>query len=443
MIVERRSRVSNVVFLHGRPAPVAHFLRIGHSGHKRLDQFLAAGQLPYQRFVANAGTFQRQRELIGTLRQAGKELILDTNVAELSVVGRWQGAAQGAPWANERGVLTEAQLRPVRNDSDVIGKIARFVLEHGIKRVLAPAHLLLDATDPWFQLDLRTSEALRVLLDREGGPDVAIDYPLIISNAALNDVAQRRVFVAALAGLLIDSVWLRISGFGGETTAAALRKYISAARDFHALNKPVISDCVGGLSGLAILAFGAAGGIAHGVAEKERFDTSDWHKPPPPPDPDRKRGSNTYAVLLQGIDRLLKPEQAELLVGAPGGRRLVSCQDRSCCPNGFDDTMRDPKGHYLRQRALKCEALSQVPEPLRAQDYLNNTLSAAARTARQIARLRIEDPALKKATKKNADRLERVRLALENLKDTEAVETRSSAFPPPMPLHQSNSGAER
>jgi hypothetical protein len=229
---------------------------------------LAAGQLPYQRFVANAGTFQRQRELISALRQAGRELVLDTNVAELSVIGRWQGAAQGAPWANQDGVLTEAQLRPVRNDSDVVGKIARFVIEHGIKRVLAPAHLLSDATDSWLQLDLRTSEALRVLLDREGGRDVAIDYPLIISNAALNDVAQRRAFVAALGRLPIDSIWLRVSGFGGETTAAALRKYISAARDFHALNKPVIADCVGGLSGLAILAFGAAGGIAHGASTR-------------------------------------------------------------------------------------------------------------------------------------------------------------------------------
>jgi hypothetical protein len=84
-----------------------------------------------------------------------------------------------------------------------------------------------------------------------------------------------------------------------------------------------------------------------------------------------------------------------------------------------------------------------VPEPLRAQDYLNNTLPSTARTARQIARLRIEDPILKKATKKNAERLERIRLALENLKDTETVESKSAVFPPPMPLQRLQSGAGR
>jgi hypothetical protein len=36
----------NVVYLHGLPPPVAQFLRIGSTGHRRLEQFLAAGQLP-------------------------------------------------------------------------------------------------------------------------------------------------------------------------------------------------------------------------------------------------------------------------------------------------------------------------------------------------------------------------------------------------------------
>ena len=172
-------------------------------------------------------------------------------------------------------------------------------------------------------------------------------------------------------------VWLKVSGFGGSATAAGLRKYIAAAQDFHLLQKPIIADCVGGLPGLAILAFGAAGGIAHGLAEKEQFDGSDWHKPPRPPDPDEKRGGNAYSVLLPGIDRLLKPDQAQILINANGGRRLLSCNDRRCCPHGFEDTIRDPKGHYLRQRAWQCEALSKVPEARRARDFLDNALTAA------------------------------------------------------------------
>ena len=232
----------------------------------------------------------------------------------------------------------------------------------------------------------------------------------------------------------IESIWLRVSGFGTDATAAALRKYISAARDLHQLGKPIIGDCVGGLSALAVVSFGAASGIAHGLAEKERFDTSNWHKPPPPPDPDKKKGGNAYSVLLPGIDRLLKPSQAQILVDALGGRRLLSCNDRSCCPHGFEDTIRDPKGHYLRQRAKQFTALSKIPEQLRAQDFLDNTLADADRTARQVAKLKVSDEAIATILTKNADRHDRIRKVLENLKETESVITRSAVFPPPMPI---------
>jgi hypothetical protein len=257
----------------------------------------------------------------------------------------------------------------------------------------------------------------------------------------MNDIAQRRVFVAALRSIPIDSVWLRISGFGGDATAAALRKYISAARDFHSLGKPVIADCIGGLAALAVLAFGAAGGIAHGLAEKERFDAASWHKPPKPPDPEKKRGGNAFSVLLSGIDRLLKPEQAQILIEASGGRRLLSCNDRRCCPHGFEDTIRDPKGHYLRQRAWQCEALSKVPEPRRSKDFLDNTLANADRTARQIAKF--PDDAVATVTARNAERLDRLRVVLENLKETEAISTRSAAFPAPTTLKMDFRGNRR
>jgi len=130
--------MNNIVYLHGQPEPVAQFLRIGSSGHRRLEHFLAAGKLPYQRFVGEAGVFERQKDLVSALRQDGRELVLDTNVAELSAVGRYQGAVQGAPWANPDGVLTETHLRAGNSEFDLIGKIARFVVENGIKRVMHP-----------------------------------------------------------------------------------------------------------------------------------------------------------------------------------------------------------------------------------------------------------------------------------------------------------------
>jgi hypothetical protein len=38
--------MANVVYLRRNPAPVAHFLRIEASGHRRLEQLLAAGAFP-------------------------------------------------------------------------------------------------------------------------------------------------------------------------------------------------------------------------------------------------------------------------------------------------------------------------------------------------------------------------------------------------------------
>ena len=435
--------MTNVVYLHGNPASVAHFLRIGASGHRRLEQLLAAGQLPYARFVGEAGVFLRQKDLVDALRQAGHELVLDTNVAELSVIGRFQGRVKGAPWADPHSVLTEAHLRVGANEFDLIGQIARFAVENGISRVMAPAHYLIQATDSWFGVDLAACDALRRALDQEGGADVAIDYPLIVSNAALNDTAQRRAFVASLAGGPIDSVWLRISGFGGGVTAAALRKYIAAARDFHELERPINSDCVGGLSAQAILSFGAASGIAHGFGEKERFDASAWHKPPPPRDPDKKQGANAYAVLLPGVDRLLKPSQARTLIETPGGRRILACNDRWCCPRGFDDTIADPNGHYLRQRAWQWDAISRIPESRRVQHFLDRTLADADRAARQVAKLKVGDPQLREIVTDNARRLDRMRVVLENLQQTDAVSTRAEAFPPAMPLRAAQKSSRR
>src|SRR5215218_7858901 len=69
--------LSNVVYLHGHPTPIVHFLRV--TEHRRLDQLLEAGKLPYERYVIEAGYFNEQRDLIDALKQSGCELVLDTN----------------------------------------------------------------------------------------------------------------------------------------------------------------------------------------------------------------------------------------------------------------------------------------------------------------------------------------------------------------------------
>ncbi len=419
--------MTNIVYLHQHHEPVAHFLRVGTSSHRLLEQLLLAGRLPLRRLVVEAGAFTRQADLISTLllRHSGREIVLDTNVAELSMVGRFQGCAKGAPWANPDGVLTPAHFRAGENQFDVVGKIARFAVEHRIHRVLAPVHFISGVKDQWFAIDRSSCLALRRSLDVQGGREIAIDYPLMISNAVLNDGAERNALISALASLPVDSIWLRTSGFGANATAAGLRKYVTAMRDFHVLDKPIISDGIGGMSALAVAAFGAASGVAHGVAEKERFDASSWSKSP---DPDREGGGNSYVMLLPGVDRLIKKAHAHILMNAPGGRRLCSCHHRDCCPNGFEDTIKDPKGHYLRQRAREIDALSAVPEQLRIQHFLDVVLASAGRTARAAAKLKV-DRSIAEMLQKNADRLDRLSGVLDDLHKTDGSATRAVGLP--------------
>jgi hypothetical protein len=413
----------NVVYLHRAPDRITTFLRVGVSGHRQLETLLMAGRLPAERLVLDASAFARQGELVGALKAAGRELSLDTNVADLSSVGRYQGAAKTAPWANPERVITAQDL--LGNETLVLSQIARFAVMNGLHRIQAPAHFLEGGIkDPWFPVDLEACVRLRRLLDMEGGKDIAIDYPLLLTNAALNDPAERATIIPALSSLPIQSVWLRTSGFGSDATPAGVRKYIAALRDFGSLHMPVVSDGMGGMAGLAITAFGAASGLAHGVAEKERFDARSWNKPRL----EGRSGGGGYTVLLPGVDRLLKKEEAQTLMAAPHARRILSCQDRGCCPSGFEDTLKDPKGHYLRQRKMQCDALSAVQDQLKAHHFLEKTLEGASKTARQASKLKTGDEGLGTVLAKNARRLERMGEVLENLHGTEGEVARVPAF---------------
>jgi len=314
--------MTNVVYFRRAPDRITTFLRVGVTGHRQLETLLMSGKLPSERLVLDASAFARQGDLVAALKRAGREISLDTNIAELSAVGRFQGAVKTAPWARADKVITERDI--LGNEAHVLSDIARFAVANGLDRVQAPAHFLeRGVKDPWFRVDLEACGRLRHQLDMEGGKDIAIDYPLMISAAALNDATERAAIIPALAHLPIRSLWLRISRFGSDATPAGVSKYISALREFQGLDLPIVADGTGGMAAMAITAFGAASGVAHGVAEKERFDASTWNKHRPDKE---SSGGNGYALLLPGVDRLLKKEQAQALIASPHGRRLLSCQ---------------------------------------------------------------------------------------------------------------------
>jgi len=95
---------------------------------------------------------------------------------------------------------------------------------------------------------------------------------------------------------------------------------------------------------------------------------------------------------------------------------------------GFEDTIKDPKGHFLRQRALQCDAISAVPEPVRPGHFLDKDLTEADRRARLLAKLELSDK-LSSLVVENAKRVDRFRDVLGNLEKTSASATRSPGFP--------------
>jgi hypothetical protein len=166
-----------------------------------------------------------------------------------------------------------------------------------------PTHFLGDPdNDDWFMTDRESCVLLREALEREGGKNVAIDYPVIIPHTELNNAAFRGGLTAALPDLPIDSVWIRASGLDPNSGALTVRRYLTAISHFHNLGKPIVADYLGGLVGGAALAFGVVSGVAHGINERGRFDASSWHKPPPQRADDTRFGRPTR-ISIPGLNR--------------------------------------------------------------------------------------------------------------------------------------------
>jgi hypothetical protein len=417
---ERFAMNENVIpFPVGRPSRIGHFIRVGFKYHQ-FEHLLAAGRVPSDSVVLEGALVGQQGELIRSLREAQIEIILDTNVAELSSLGRFDGRVRSAPWADPDGPLTVEHFRRGPN-YDIIGKIARCAVRNGFTVVLAPAHMLSNSNSAWLAVDRENCISLRRKLDAEGGRAIAIDYPLMITFAALRDPIQRRALLTNLGDLPFDNLWLRISDFGSDATGLGVRRYIAAATEFLSLNKPIIADGVAGLAALGIVAFGAAGGVAHGVAELERFDARGWNNPR-----SRGGGGNPTRFLVPGLDRLINLHQMEQLLAAPSGRRICSCNDSSCCPNGWEDTQRNPKAHYLHQRHKQIKALSAVADLRRVQHFLDYDLADSVRFSRDAARLMIADEALKETLSIASKRLKKMSEVLQNLQTIIGDEPRSA-----------------
>jgi hypothetical protein len=292
-------------------------------------------------------------------------------------------------------------------------EVARFAVANRANAVLAPSHFLKNALSVWWPIDQQFCIELRRALDEAGGGNIAIDYSLTTGYGTILQPEERRAFLSPLGDLPFENLWVRISDFGSDATPTAIRRYISAMADFHALKRPLVADQVGGLAGLSMVAFGATGAIAHGVSEKERFDVRPWFGPRKP-----GGGGQGGRVYFPAIDRYLKIDEARALLEVRGARRLLACEDRDCCPRGVDDTFNNPKAHFITQRLAQIGDLSETPEERRVSRFLDLHLASADRRARQATKLDTGNTAMKRVLEKASLRLDRMRAVLEDLDET-------------------------
>jgi hypothetical protein len=181
-----------------------------------------------------------------------------------------------------------------------------------------------------------------------------------------------------------------------------------------------VADGVGGLPALAAAAFGAVGGICHGVGQKESFDVNDWKKASA-----RTGGGATTRVYLPELDRYFTEDQLNSIFSAKGGKSRFGCNDTNCCHHGPEDMIENAHTHFIMQRTRQLDDLSSVPELRRAEHFLLRHVDPAVRSARLGSRLKIDDEKVAKVIDEAKSRLIRLRDALADLQATEGTPSRS------------------
>lgn len=397
---------------------VASYIRLGHTGYRKLEDLHAAGRLPIKRAIIEATNIDTQSDLLNTLKNSNVEIFLDTKSAELACLGSFSSSkVKSLPWVyNDRPYIPDDFTK--RRLIKYVEQIAEFAVSKGVSAVLSPSHALSGPLDPWLKVDIEMCEVLRESLDRLGGQHIIADYPLLINMSTFRDEASRLAIINSLIGLPFVNLWLRVSSFGNDATPAALRKYINGAWDLRKLGKPIIADGVGGLVSMALLSFGATGGIAHGIAQKERFNVNDWKKPR------SGGGGSAKRIYLPDLDIYLSKEQSRELFKGRNIKSKLGCNIKGCCSE-LEDMFRSPEAHFLHQRHHQITEINETPDFRRRDHFLEKQLGAVCDTGRKISKTKVSDDVILKKIVKHTARLELMSDVLTDLHKTTQVEPRA------------------
>ena len=398
--------MDNVHALYPPKHPIRHFIRIGHTGYRTLENLLAAGRAPIRHAVMEASHLDRQQDILATLLDCDAEVILDTKSAELATPVGSASKANRLPWGGSKGPQQPSDWSS-KNGVEKALRIAEFAVANRIDAVLSPAHLIDHNNQNWLFHDIQAIYNLRKALDRAGGQLIRIDYHLMMSIGLLKHFDRFMPALTRLQRAPIGNIWMRISNFGMRGSPAGTKHFIESAWKLARLKKPLIADHVGGLSALAVSAFGAVGGVCHGVAEKEHFNASYLRRP-------SSGGSSEKRIYLPAIDEYLYKSKVETILRGRNSRSLVVCRHPRCCSKP-EDLFNQWQSHALIQSASEIEMLNSQPELKRVHYLLDSVIPEKSRNLRRISKVKFPDQALIKRLSKKCKRLELLHRTLDRV----------------------------
>ena len=389
------------------PDPLGLFLRVAQAGQKDLQTFITAGDAAFSGVVFEAKRVEKQKELLALVLEHRIDAVLDPQTQAMATLGGYaRPSMDNLPWSLKRPhTVNDFSAELARRK--FADEIAQFAIKYGFTQILAPTHLIAGPNDPWLDIDIATTTALRSALQRRNASSIQINYSLAISYEAFRNAAKRSVVLDRLKSLDIDSLWLHVDGCGSDSSPTAVTKYGDAATDFHCLGVPIVADHMGGLVGLALLAFGAVGGVSHGITVGERFSCGHWKKAPT-----GKGFAQGLRVYFPDLDLMLPRIDAEKVFETGGkARSAFGCRNTSCCSRGIPDMLQAPVRHFLFKRTREVAGLSQIPESLRPTQFLEEHLRPASDRALVAMSLALPEP-LQKKMASQSKRLNELRIAL-------------------------------
>lgn len=362
------------------PIALGNYVRPTRRDQRLLLDLLGQDRLPTSGLVIDPTMWSVHEELSHEGRSQGLEVVLDPQAVDLSMAaGFTRKGVSSLPWSADRP-HRPTDLRGGGGEAMVDGLLS-FADGKPFTAFLSPSHFLGSPDSEWLDVDTRLARRMRDGLNERGLSEHPLYYSLVVHAGLIRNAGFRRRLIERLRDLDLDGLWLKVHPFGTTSSGpVAIRRYIEACRDFHALGVPVVGDRTGTV-GLAMAAFGAVGAIEGGVTLGERFDVGALTRP---------RTGKPYAppprIYLREIGAFLTRKQARRFFEHRGMTTAFGCQQEGCCRRGPVDMIADPRPHFLVTRGREIAYLSSMPEPLRAGRYLEEFLRPATDLAVRAAR---------------------------------------------------------